>query len=159
MNHKLTAIAAVALTAVAAQAETALTVHEADGAETTVDGGKVTRITIADGRMTLWNGTEVYTTFDEGNEVVRLSFGANSGLNSVLAQAGKVGVRGPVADVLSIYGIAPDAKPCTLQVVAANGAVCLKVADWSGRDVNVAQLPAGVYVANFNNHSIKFVKQ
>lgn len=159
MNHKLTAIAAVALTAVAAQAETALTVHEADGAETTIDGGKVTRITIADGQMVLWNGTEAYTTFGEGNEVVRLTFGANSGLHSVLAQAAKVGVRGPVTHVLSLYGIAADAKPCALQVVAANGAVCLKVADWRGQDVNVAQLPAGIYVANFNNHSIKFVKQ
>lgn len=151
-------LAAAAACAAPAEARAVLTVHGLGGANAAVDGGRVTRITVARNDVTLWEGETPYMAFAMGSEVVRLTFDEQSGVNSVKAPDNGVGVRGPVTETLAFYGV-DGSEAAHLKIYSAAGALCRSIAGWHGQDVDVADLQPGVYIANFNNRSIKFVKQ
>lgn len=133
-----------------------VTVFGAEGSNAAFNSGAVTRITFSASDFTLWQGASSQKSFAL-KDVTRISFGAGAGVAVISAPKG-VEIDGPVSDLLRFRSLPADLSS-SLLISSITGSQCLSLAEWKGDAVDVAHLPAGIYIASFLNTSIKFVKR
>lgn len=161
-------IAAMALTAAAflpaasAQARSTITVHSTQaGADKTFELSNDLKLSfgIKSGALTVAGGSATQTSFPL-SQIAKITFSiGGAGVDGIGADlASKPALRrNPVTEMLE-FTAAPE-NPCQARVFSLQGSLLLNINNWQGEDINVGSLPAGLYIFQYNNQTIKFYKK
>lgn len=92
--------------------------------------------------------------------VKRISFSGNwTGVTMAKAEQVALSLReNPVGKVLSVVGY-DSSKAAQLSVYSIAGREVVRVNAWKGEDIDVSQLPSGIYILRINQTTLKFVKK
>ena len=115
-----------------------------------------TRIAFGDKGVSVINGTQTETV--DWKDVQSVSFAGVSGIAAVSAETPGWSLReSPVGNTIEVVGC--DVLPARLSVVSLNGAGAISIDGWNGEAIDASSLPAGIYIININNSSLKFIKK
>lgn len=158
-----TTLAWMAIAAAAtASAETTMTVNYLD------ESRSATVVTLNSDSKLIFGGSPY---FDFSNisgapgrisvaDVKRITFyGEWMGVETPREKATTLRLRqNPVDDILYVEGYAVGV-PTRLSVFSIAGREAVRIEHWHGEDVDVSQLPKGVYILRINHTTLKFVKK
>lgn len=115
-----------------------------------------TRVAFGEKGVSVINGTKTETV--DWKDVQSVSFGGVSGVEALSAETTAWSLReSPVGNSIEVVGC--DTLPARLTVTSLNGAAAISIDGWNGEPVDASSLPAGIYIININNSSLKFIKK
>jgi hypothetical protein len=147
-------LAAVATAGIGASAR-GVSINFTDGSDAQVVGvGQIASITVSgdDLQVNLTDGDPLTLPI---SSISSLSFTTTSGLSMNLAAGDELRMA-IGATAITVAGL--DA-PAVLTIYGSNGAEVLSRKVDAGQSVSIAELPAGIYVANIESTTVKFLKK
>ena len=138
------------------QAQVKLVVHAQDGSATETPLKDIRTLVFNEGGFKLngWNG-QAMSTYSFA-DVQKLMFSnATTGVNDVVKDVPELKVK--VYDrLLRLEGWNPG-TPANVAVYAVSGTCAYRNASWTGEEISLTGLPAGVYLLKVNQVTLKFI--
>ncbi|MCM1110937.1 MAG: T9SS type A sorting domain-containing protein [Clostridium sp.] len=162
MNKTLTALAVASVAglfciAPESSAQTSLSVKTSGGHESSYALSLQSRLKFVDGKLRILSGESTVAEHPLAN-VEKLMFG--TGLTAIdILPADQTAVCPEyytIRDIVTFTG--QPASPCPLELYSLGGSRVIAVTDWSGEQIDMSGLAAGIYLLHINNETFKLIK-
>lgn len=158
----LAVLAACALSSIGAAGRTTVTVQSTDGTpDQTFDLTEKTRIGFSmDNSALAITGTDSGTASFSLKNIRVIKFSTDlSGIDNVTEEdVPSISLlNNPVGDVMRFAGA--NGTQYRASIYSLQGACLQRIEAWQGEDIDVSTLSPGLYIFQFDNNSIKFIKK
>lgn len=146
------------MTAAESKADKVIQIYSNDDAAAPVEIPllSISKVQFGEGAMMNVVKSEGKQVFDLRN-VSRISFGEAAAIDEVEASMPLVVTPNPVREYLNIKG-GQDLYGGGLDIYSISGMRMKSVPAWQGEAVDVASLPAGIYILKIQSETVKFMK-